>query len=49
MESSSVGEFRIEGEILAAKLFGDVDDLAVVQAEVLDHLVDGLESADGVA
>src|SRR5579863_8445532 len=39
--AAGAGQFAVEAEILAAERLGYVRDLAVVQAEVLDDLVDG--------
>ena len=54
MRSEALGSARgvevfVETEVPAIELLGDVDDLAVVQAEVLHHVIDGLQAGDRIA
>ncbi len=42
-------QLLVEAEVFGEQAFDNVDNLAVVQAEVLDDLVDGVETAAVVA
>ena len=47
--AAGLAQFFVEAEVFGEQAFDDVDNLAVVQAEVLDDLVDGVETAHVVA
>jgi hypothetical protein len=42
--SSGLVEVAVEAEVAAFKRFGDVENLPIVQAEVLYHLVDRIQA-----
>lgn len=41
-------EFPVEAKVLVLEHLGDVGDLAIVQAEMLKHLINGVEAMDAI-
>ena len=49
LSQASFVQFAIKAKVFRAEAFGYVRDLSVVEAEMLDDLVDGVQSMDVIA